>query len=705
MSIRVKLLLILLTISIGPMLFLRLNARETLSRTGNELAEQARQNQIHSAELDLQRMVEDNAQILERDARLMELSLLYLVSRTEGVLAGSTDRDDPPALLTHVAPDNATAYCVRRHGECQPLDVDMNATRILVPIAGMNTADTRNLLRNMAPAMHRIKRILPHLVLWVKLRLNSGGLAVYPNYNTDVVPMRHGMRDKGMRMQAEVPQTSPRGVSWSAPHIDQVTGKVVFSLGAPFRAPNGKLAGTVFIDMPVNAILHQSESLRKRAPGVESLFIRLDHPTSQVEVIAKEDMQAPDHMRWIATEALESVASDDATAFDAFKIDLARRKSGVRAMPYKGRPCLWAYSPVGMASSLLFILPMQDIVVQADKVQDYVIGMVDNQLKTTGIILSVTIFTVILLGIFVSGRFTHSIRVVANAARRLAAGDFGVRCHIHRRDEIGDMGKAFDDMIPALQDRIRMKEDLNIAQEVQQNLLPSGFPPIEGLDAAARVIYCDETGGDFYDSIDLCEENGCPIHPGLGVAVGDVSGHGVPSALLMGSARAFLRARRMLPGSAAEVVSTVNNLIAVDTYETGQFVTMFYAEVLPATRSIRYVRAGHDPGLLIIPGKDEPVELSEGGPSLGLMEDSPFVEGSIEDLPAGTILAIGTDGIWEARSDKGKMYGRERFIELVRAHADKSAQEVLEAVYEDHFRFRNGAAQEDDITLVVLKLG
>lgn len=718
MSIRVKLLLILLAISIVPMVLLRVNGSRTLEDMGSELARQARQNQVHTAELELERMVQDNARILSRDGKLMHLSLLYIVSRAEAALAGSADRDDPPALLALPNDSNGTEYCVRRYGEeCLPLDVDMNAARLITPMHGFDTLNARKILRNVTPAMHRIKKVLPQLVLWIRLRMNSGGLALYPAFSDQSLPKRHGMRHKGMRMQAHFPENKTKGISWSYPYIDAITGKVVFTLAAPFRAPDGKIAGNIMIDMPVNSMLHQNSLLKKRAPGVESMLIRLNHEQSNVEIVAKEDMKAPRHMRWVAIEELELLQSSNSTLFDEFKIKLAKRKSGVTILPYKGKQSLWAYSPVGSASYLLLALPMTDIVAQADKAQEYVMNRVDTQIRNTGIILAVTIVLVTLLGFFVSERFTNGIRAVADAARRLASGDLQARCNIHRRDEIGDMGAAFDTMVPALEDHLRIKQDLSIAQEVQQNLLPPATLAMDGLEAAARIIYCDETGGDFFDYIPMCDDAECPASSGIAVAVGDVSGHGVPSALLMSSARAFLRARRMMPGTAADVVGAVNNLVASDTYETGQFVTMFYAEILPAERTIRYVRAGHDPAVLVLPVQphaagQEPgseqtpdiQELNAGGPSLGLLEDSPFVEQDVETLPAGTVLAIGTDGIWEARSEQGTMYGKERFTDLVRRHADKSAAEILDLFYADHAVFRGNTPQEDDITLLVVKL-
>jgi sigma-B regulation protein RsbU (phosphoserine phosphatase) len=123
---------------------------------------------------------------------------------------------------------------------------------------------------------------------------------------------------------------------------------------------------------------------------------------------------------------------------------------------------------------------------------------------------------------------------------------------------------------------------------VQQNLLPKENPRIKGLDIAGKSIYCDETGGDYYDFIKL--DGGRPAN--IAIVVGDVSGHGIPSALLMATARAFIRQRAYLPGGLSQIISDVNRQIVGDVEDSGQFMTLFYMTVDQDNRCLEWVRAG-----------------------------------------------------------------------------------------------------------------
>jgi sigma-B regulation protein RsbU (phosphoserine phosphatase) len=234
--------------------------------------------------------------------------------------------------------------------------------------------------------------------------------------------------------------------------------------------------------------------------------------------------------------------------------------------------------------------------------------------------------------------------------------------------------------------------------EVQQSLLPDAPPALTGFDIAARSDYCDETGGDFYDFV---ERSGFGAET-LVAVVGDVSGHGIPAALLMSSARAYLRSRSAQPGPAHELVAHVNAQLARDTFGTGQFVTMLLLELDAASRELHWVRAGHDPALLYDPDSDEMTELVGPGVSLGVDEELEYETRHVV-LNAGQIVVVGTDGIWEMRSPAGEMYGRDRFQESIRRHAQKDAQGIVDAVFEELSAFRGDAPQEDDVTLLVVK--
>jgi serine phosphatase RsbU (regulator of sigma subunit) len=238
------------------------------------------------------------------------------------------------------------------------------------------------------------------------------------------------------------------------------------------------------------------------------------------------------------------------------------------------------------------------------------------------------------------------------------------------------------------------------AMEVQQNLVPSEEALVEGLDIAGHSVYCDETSGDYYDYF---KKEGAG-DTSVGIVVGDVSDHGVPSALLMTAARAFLRERAARSGSASDIISDVNRQLARDMKTSGMFMTLFYCEVDAAAKNIVWVRAGHDPAIVYNPADDEFSELSShGGLPLGVFEDSAYEEYS-RNIGTGQIILIGTDGIWEARNDGGEIFGKERIKKIMRSEAHRSAKQITLAILERFEQFLYPQAPEDDATLVVLKL-
>jgi len=310
------------------------------------------------------------------------------------------------------------------------------------------------------------------------------------------------------------------------------------------------------------------------------------------------------------------------------------------------------------------------------------------------------ILLIVVLIRFVTGRTATSIRDVSQAAERVAGGDYGGLLEAKTRDEVGDLIRSFNTMVQQLKERMAMKQAMNLAMEVQQNLLPREIPQIQGLDIAARSIYCDETGGDLYDFLELNHRKADCI----GIAVGDVSGHGIPAALLMATVRAFLKSRVTQPGSTAEVISDVNRLITHDTGETGQFMTLFYASIDSGEKELRWVRAGHDPAVLYDPITDTFSELSGRGMAIGVNESYVYREGGIVNLSGGKIILIGTDGLWEASNEAGEMFGKNRLQTIIRQNASISADEILDAIIQAVQNFRASAKQDDDITLVVIKV-
>jgi sigma-B regulation protein RsbU (phosphoserine phosphatase) len=217
---------------------------------------------------------------------------------------------------------------------------------------------------------------------------------------------------------------------------------------------------------------------------------------------------------------------------------------------------------------------------------------------------------------------------------------------------------------------------------------------------AGRNISSDEIGGDYFDFL-WRREN--PLAP-FSIVVGDITGHGVDAALLMTSARAFLRMRAAQPGTLADIVTEMNRHLARDVLEMGRFMTLFYMVLDPQVRALEWVRAGHDPALLYDPALDRFAELKGSGMALGVDPEMRYRQSRHEGLVKGQVIAIGTDGIWEAFNGAGEMFGKKRFRAVVRRNAAGTAGQIVSAVLDELHHFTQGRKTADDITLVVVKV-
>ncbi len=298
---------------------------------------------------------------------------------------------------------------------------------------------------------------------------------------------------------------------------------------------------------------------------------------------------------------------------------------------------------------------------------------------------------------------THSESILAKEYRKLegtyiAKNGRQVPILIHGSTLRDDKGNVIGNMA-FVTDMTEHKKALALAGEVQKSLLPQEKPMVPGLDIAGRNVSCDEIGGDYFDFL---WRRGSKKGP-FSVVVGDISGHGVDSALLMTTARAFLRMRASQPGTISEIITAMNHHLTQDVLESGRFMTLFYLTIDPDNDRIDWVRAGHDPALVYDPERDEFKELKGSGVALGVKEDFTYQENNMGGLTNGQIIAIGTDGIWEAVNSQGEMFGKERFRNIIRKNARAGSSDILNAVYNELSQFTRGQKSEDDITLVIIK--
>ncbi len=239
----------------------------------------------------------------------------------------------------------------------------------------------------------------------------------------------------------------------------------------------------------------------------------------------------------------------------------------------------------------------------------------------------------------------------------------------------------------------RMEEELNLARNMQQALLPSELPQMEAFDIAALNIPSRQVGGDYFDVVSISENR-------YGIAIADVSGKGAGAALLMANLQASLHALASVDVTIPDMVARINNLIHQNT-ALDKFITFFYGELNTRDKTFTFCNAGHNPPYRISEsGKVD--ELMTGGIILGMMPNMSFETETII-LEPGDRVVMFTDGITEAMDPAEEEFGEERVQELVSSQPDVSAQSILESIVAEVETFSSGAPQADDITMVIVK--
>jgi sigma-B regulation protein RsbU (phosphoserine phosphatase) len=249
--------------------------------------------------------------------------------------------------------------------------------------------------------------------------------------------------------------------------------------------------------------------------------------------------------------------------------------------------------------------------------------------------------------------------------------------------------------------RAKYRRELEIAHDVQERLFPQEYPPVAGLDYAGACRPALGVGGDYYDFVPLTPTR-------LGVAIGDVSGKGMPAALLMATLRAFLRGQTIhhsesQPNDLTEVMTNLNALV-FESSAANRYATFFYGEFDAVSRVLTYVNGGHNPPMLFRQSSHgaEVVRLDAGGPVIGLMETCSYRQGSVT-LERGDVLVAYTDGVSESMNAADEEWGEERLTQAVRPHRSLPARALIDHVMKSADAFVAGAPQHDDMTLVVVR--
>lgn len=241
------------------------------------------------------------------------------------------------------------------------------------------------------------------------------------------------------------------------------------------------------------------------------------------------------------------------------------------------------------------------------------------------------------------------------------------------------------------------ESQMKLARAVQQQFYKLPPPEIRGFEIAGASFPADATGGDYFDFVPL-------PHGHLGISIGDVSGHGISSALLMVDLRAYVRAFAWKSSDLGEVLTLLNAALAQDMSER-HYATLAFCRLRPDTRSLVYASAGHLPGYILTAECAVRRKLDATDIPLGLFPNHPFASSEEIPLQPGDLLVLMTDGITEAEKPDQLQFGPERALEYIRAHRSESAQQIVQGLYRAAREFSDGMPQTDDITIVICKAG
>ena len=697
----------LLAISLVPMALVAIIYTISTTDLGADLATSSQKGLANEAHRLLHRIVEDYGRILTRDKLALELAIDLQTHEVERRLAEAAPKPNAVFLANDSVKDErfqkdlkttTKFYHFDQRGKRVPLLVNFKEQVFFkAPDADpVSSAKDIALLADMSQAYWAIYFKISNLALWQYTGFESGVISSFPG--VEGYPAGFDPRNRPWYRN-----TKRAGrLLWGEPYVDVLSGEILLTLSRPVYRPNGSFAGVTSIDFPFSSVLDEVRLPAEWASHARVMsVIRGAGDTNELrlKILVQKSYQNL-KQPWQRPVDIEYLKADRPAELTSLVEDAEAGHSGVKRMRYNQVDSFWAYGAAepGMPFPVI-IIPYHFIVAQAAETKAKVLEMTIQASQITGAILVLVVMTVTAVAVFSSRSVSRPIRDLAEAAVDLANGDFEARVTINPGGELELLGQVFNAMGPRLKERERMQTSLALAKEVQQYLLPLEPPQSQWVEIAAGSSFCEELGGDYYDFVDLRE-----VHPGrMGIVVGDVSGHGLASALLMATMRGGLHSlfqeHQWNPGR----MFCVLNEIFLGSSGLDQFMTLFFGVLDETERSFRWVSAGHGPCHWMKAQERQIRELETTGIPLGILDDAEYGTAGPIRLSVGDALIIGTDGLWEAQNAAGEMFGVERLIARLEGCWDRNAWEIREIILAARREFCGVRPQDDDITLVVVK--
>jgi sigma-B regulation protein RsbU (phosphoserine phosphatase) len=432
--------------------------------------------------------------------------------------------------------------------------------------------------------------------------------------------------------------------------VDPISGRPALLTAIPLLTPDGGFIGVTAIARPLSEVLRTMALPEDWAGKAQSMLVMLE----------KGRGKAPGRLRIVATEAGRGgepetsegayLEPDDPAEVGPLLRMITSGQAGTARISFRGLDTHWVFG-AGQEGEPFSVVIVSHVAIidEALTAERHVRSKTSEGLVISGVLLAAVVLAVVALAIAGSRRVIRPLSQLSAAAQRLTGGDYQARAEIRTGNELEELGRIFNGLGPRLLERERMAGS-------------------------------------------------------LALAVGDVTGHGIGAGLLMASARGMLRAHAGGGSSDLSALSSaLNHQLARDVGD-GRFMTLFYGVLDARDRSLRWCSAGHGPVFLYRNRNGEVEELETTGIPLGIMAAGAWEGAGPIVLESGDILLVGTDGLWEARDLAEEVFGPERLHTTLLSRRHETAAKIYAAAMEAVRVFRGDGRQEDDVTLVVVKV-
>ncbi|MBU1063479.1 SpoIIE family protein phosphatase [bacterium] len=448
------------------------------------------------------------------------------------------------------------------------------------------------------------------------------------------------------------------------------------------------------IEVPIVWEDGQSAVLR----GVFNLNSILDFVSTKISIGAKE-LYIVNNEEQIVFSNNEKFISGDTLLYPI----MSMVKSSLSGKSRMSKIGPFSYNDIDYLSIFAISQYVQwGIIVTEELTQAY--AMVEQAKKDIVKWVGLAIILCVIFSILFARSFSGAMRYMTTIAKKIGGGEFDVKVKVNSKDELGQLGESLQEMAISLGEAVKVKEELfaiqaevKIASRIQQSILPVGGPNLDGLGFGARYIPMEGVAGDFYD-FHVLEDN-C-----VGVLVADVSGHGIPAAMISTMVKVTFSQQSSIAEDASKVLNEMNRLLSGKMED--QFLTAMYLYVDIAKKKLITADAGHCP-LYIWRRKDkEMIRVKPKGMIIGFL---PVINCPIEEtkLKDGDRLVMYTDGIVEAANPEGELFNDDRLINLISTHQDVAPEEFIDIVVAELKKWvgEDKKTFEDDLTMVVMDIG